>query len=160
MTKPQSYWLKLTLLSDTTFGRGDGVAGLVDAEVRHDRYGLPYLGGKTLKGLLGAACAEVLSALEKSEVSDLPDWQEAAAFLFGVPGSGLEHAGKLKVGDEFIHESIIGSQFIGRVEAETTVGGYPAIVPSIQGWAKITGYNRIIIDDEDEPYAVGFQVVR
>ncbi|MFQ5445987.1 MAG: 4-hydroxyproline epimerase [Saprospiraceae bacterium] len=66
--------------------------------------------------------------------------------------------GKLKVGDEFIHESIIGSQFIGRVEAETTVGSYPAIVPSIQGWAKITGYNHIIIDDEDDPYAFGFQV--
>lgn len=99
MTQPKSYWLKFTLLSDTTFGRGDGVAGLVDAEVQHDRYGLPYLGGKTLKGLLGAACAEVLSALEKSEASDLSDWQTAAAFLFGVPGSGPEHAGKLKVGD-------------------------------------------------------------
>lgn len=39
-------WLKFTLLSDTAFGRGDGVAGLVDAEVLHDPYGLPYLGGK------------------------------------------------------------------------------------------------------------------
>ena len=67
--------------------------------------------------------------------------------------------GKLKVGDPFIHESIIGSQFTGRVEAEARVGEYPAIVPSIQGWAKITGYNHIIIDDEDDPYAHGFQVV-
>lgn len=66
--------------------------------------------------------------------------------------------GKLKLGDEFIHESIIGSQFIGRVEAETKVGEYDAIVPSIQGWAKITGYNHIIIDDEDDPYAHGFTV--
>lgn len=67
--------------------------------------------------------------------------------------------GKLKVGDEFVHESIIGSQFIGRVEAETTCGGFPAIIPSIEGWAKITGYNNIIIDDEDDPYAFGFQVI-
>ncbi len=67
--------------------------------------------------------------------------------------------GKLKVGDRFIHESIIGSQFIGQVEAEARVGEYPAIVPAIQGWAKITGYNHIIIDDEDDPYAHGFQVV-
>ncbi|MEO1258662.1 MAG: 4-hydroxyproline epimerase [Bacteroidota bacterium] len=67
--------------------------------------------------------------------------------------------GKLKAGDEFIHESIIGSQFVGRVEAAVKVGGYEAIVPSIQGWAKITGYNHIIIDEEDDPYAHGFQVV-
>jgi len=67
--------------------------------------------------------------------------------------------GRLKVGDEFIHESIIGSRFIGRVEAEATAGGYPAIIPSIRGWAKITGYNHIIIDDEDDPYAFGVQVV-
>lgn len=67
--------------------------------------------------------------------------------------------GKLRVGDEFVHESIIGSQFIGRVEAETSCGDFPAIIPSIEGWAKITGYNNIIIDDEDDPYAFGFQVI-
>ncbi|MBK8944659.1 MAG: 4-hydroxyproline epimerase [Ignavibacteriae bacterium] len=66
--------------------------------------------------------------------------------------------GKLKFGDQFIHESIIGSQFIGKVEAETKVGNYKAIIPSIEGWAKITGYNTIIIDDDD-PYAHGFQVI-
>jgi 4-hydroxyproline epimerase len=66
--------------------------------------------------------------------------------------------GKLKKGDEFIHESIIGSQFIGRIEGETTIGGKPAIIPSIEGWAMITGYNTIIIDDDD-PYAHGFQVI-
>ena len=67
--------------------------------------------------------------------------------------------GRLNIGDKFIHESIIGSQFVGQVEASTTVGAYPAIVPSIRGWAKITGYNHIIIDDEDDPYAHGFQVI-
>lgn len=66
--------------------------------------------------------------------------------------------GKLKKGDEFIHESIIGSQFIGRIEEETTIAGKPAIIPSIEGWAIITGYNTIIIDDDD-PYAHGFQVI-
>jgi 4-hydroxyproline epimerase len=66
--------------------------------------------------------------------------------------------GRLTVGDQFIHESIIGSQFIGRIEAENPLGGRPAIVPSIQGWAKVYGYNTIIIDDED-PYAHGFQVI-
>jgi 4-hydroxyproline epimerase len=67
--------------------------------------------------------------------------------------------GKLKVGDTYIHESFIGSQFIGRVEAATTCGQFDAIIPSIEGWARIIGYNQIIIDDEDDPYAFGFQVV-
>jgi len=67
--------------------------------------------------------------------------------------------GKLKKGDEYIHESYIGSKFTGRIEAETILNGKKAIVPSIQGWAKIYGYNTIMIDDEDDPYAHGFQVL-
>ena len=66
--------------------------------------------------------------------------------------------GKLKLGAEFIHESYIGSHFIGRVEKETSLGDMPAIIPSIQGWAKIYGHNIITIDDDD-PYAHGFQVI-
>jgi 4-hydroxyproline epimerase len=66
--------------------------------------------------------------------------------------------GKLALGDDFIHESFIGSQFIGRIEKETNLAGKSAIIPSIQGWAKIYGYNTITIDDED-PYAYGFQVI-
>jgi 4-hydroxyproline epimerase len=67
--------------------------------------------------------------------------------------------GKLKIGDKFIHESIIGSKFTGKVEEITTVGGKDAIIPSIEGWAKIYGYNMITIDNEDDPYAFGFQVL-
>lgn len=67
--------------------------------------------------------------------------------------------GKLKKGDLFIHESIIGSKFTGTIEEETTVAGKPAIRPGIEGWARIYGYNTISIDDEDDPYAFGFQVI-
>jgi 4-hydroxyproline epimerase len=66
--------------------------------------------------------------------------------------------GKLKKGDEFIHESIIGSIFTGRIEEETTLSGRPAIIPSVEGWARIYGHNEITIDDDD-PYAHGFQVI-
>lgn len=66
--------------------------------------------------------------------------------------------GKLHKGDRFVHESIIGSQFIGRVEDTTKVGDFEAIIPSIEGWARVTGYNHIMIDDDD-PYAHGFSVV-
>ncbi len=65
----------------------------------------------------------------------------------------------LKQGDTFIHESIIGSIFTGRIVDEVKIGTYKGIVPSIEGWARITGYNTIIIDSEDDPYAFGFQVV-
>lgn len=71
----------------------------------------------------------------------------------------LHAKGKLKRGEDFIHESYIGSTFIGKIEAETSIKSIPAIIPSIQGWAKIYGYNTIIIDDEDDPYAYGFQVI-
>jgi 4-hydroxyproline epimerase len=67
--------------------------------------------------------------------------------------------GKLKKGDKFIHESIIGSTFTGTIEEETTIAGKPAIRPGIEGWARIYGYNTITIDDEDDPYAYGFQVI-
>lgn len=67
--------------------------------------------------------------------------------------------GKLKEGMEFIHESIIGSTFVGRIEGRVQVGDYPAILPSIEGWARIFGENKITIDTEDDPYALGFQVV-
>ncbi len=66
--------------------------------------------------------------------------------------------GRLRPGQEFVHESIIGSRFIGRIEEETSVAGNPAIRPSIEGWAMVTGYNTIILDDDD-PYVHGFQVI-
>lgn len=70
----------------------------------------------------------------------------------------LHAKGLLKKGDKFVHESIIGSQFVGGVEDEVALGDQQAIIPSIEGWAKITGYNTILIDDSD-PYAFGFSVI-
>ena len=71
----------------------------------------------------------------------------------------LHAKGKLKVGEDFIHESFIGSKFIGRVEKETVLDGKLAIIPSVKGWAKIYGHNTITIDSDDDPYAFGFQVI-
>lgn len=67
--------------------------------------------------------------------------------------------GKLKKDELFIHESIIGSCFTGRIEEEVMLGSYRAIRPSIEGWARVYGYNTIWIDPEDDPYAFGFQVI-
>lgn len=66
--------------------------------------------------------------------------------------------GKLRPGDIFVHESIIGSKFTGRIVAETQIGGRPAIRPSIEGWAIVTGFNTLLLDDDD-PYVHGFQVI-
>ncbi|MEZ0495053.1 4-hydroxyproline epimerase [Sphingomonas sp. IW22] len=70
----------------------------------------------------------------------------------------LHARGRLKVGDRFVHQSYIGSEFIGRVEAEIMVGERPGIIPSIEGSAFETGYNTIWIDDAD-PFPTGFSVL-
>jgi 4-hydroxyproline epimerase len=69
----------------------------------------------------------------------------------------LAATGRLSQGRDFVHESIIGSTFTGRIEGKTKLGALDAIIPSIEGWARITGMNTIFLDDRD-PYAKGFQV--
>ena len=70
----------------------------------------------------------------------------------------LAARGELKAGDRFVHESYIGSQFIGRVESETEVGDFKGIIPSIEGWARIYGENTITVDPDDDPFWQGFVV--
>jgi hypothetical protein len=89
-----TYWLRFTLESDATFGRGDGVPGLVDQEVALDRYGCPYLHGRTLKGLLDEVCADILFALGDAS----GPWKVAADRIFGRPGSDAAAQGSLHVG--------------------------------------------------------------
>lgn len=93
-----SYQLSLELLSDATFGRGDGVAGLVDAEVQHDEIGLPFLSGRSLKGLLGAECADIVYALGRGRPDQAKIWHAAADRLFGQSGAALEGQSILRVG--------------------------------------------------------------
>lgn len=90
----KTYWLQFRLLSDATFGRGEGLAGVVDQEVDHDVNGLPYLRGRALKGLLNEECANLLFALNKAE-----RWTHAAQRLFGEAGSLASHSAQLHVGD-------------------------------------------------------------
>jgi 4-hydroxyproline epimerase len=69
----------------------------------------------------------------------------------------LAAKGRLGVGAEFIHESIIGTTFSCQIESETRVGSYAAINPSVAGWARVIGHNTIFVDDRD-PLARGFQL--
>jgi 4-hydroxyproline epimerase len=69
----------------------------------------------------------------------------------------LAARGRLGIGTEFIHESIIGTTFNCRIESATRVGPFAAICPSVAGWARVIGHNCIFVDDAD-PLALGFQL--
>lgn len=97
-----TYTLEIHLLSDTTFGRGDGVAGLIDQEVEHDQHGFPYLRGRTLKGLLSEECDNLIHAMSHNQ----SHWQRVAGELFGKPGSTLDTMGAIHVGDACLPEDL------------------------------------------------------
>jgi proline racemase len=67
----------------------------------------------------------------------------------------LHARGQMKVGDWMIHESLIGSQFRGRIIAETSVGNRAAIVPAVEGRAWITGFHQYLVD-ADDPWPTGY----
>ncbi len=92
-------YIHLKLKSDATFGRGDGVAGLVDEEVEHDaETGLPFVRGRTLKGLLAEECANILFALSRQKSPVYANFEQAAKLLFGQPGSSLSDDAMMHVG--------------------------------------------------------------
>lgn len=65
--------------------------------------------------------------------------------------------GKMSVGDTIMNQGPLGTQFRGRIVAETKVGSFPAIVPEIRGSAHITGWHRFVIGEND-PYPAGFLI--
>jgi proline racemase len=69
----------------------------------------------------------------------------------------LHGKGRLKVGEIFRQESLIGTVFEGRIEGEVDIGQFRGIKPSVGGWARIIGHNTIFVDDRD-PLAYGFQI--
>ena len=69
----------------------------------------------------------------------------------------LHARSQLPLNQEFVHESIIGSLFYGKLLEETRVGGYSAVIPTIRGRAYISGFNTIVVDPED-PFPRGFQL--
>jgi CRISPR/Cas system CSM-associated protein Csm3 (group 7 of RAMP superfamily) len=146
-----TYTFKIKLLSDTTFGRGDGVAGLVDQEVEHDRYGFPYLRGRTLKGLLSEECDNLIAML--LDDNQRQHWQEVADCLFGVPGSTLESQGKLHVGDACLPGDLrasIAAQLDSEQDKKRRNPSYKAALTSTDILESLTSIRRqTAIDPED-----------
>ena len=94
--------LRFDLLSAATFGRGDGVPGLVDREVEQDRNGLPFLRGRTLRGLLAEEMESLLYALGEKK----KDWERSRDRLLGVEARMIDETGILHVGDGCLPDGI------------------------------------------------------
>ena len=102
-----TYEICFTLQSDATFAGAAGVAGLVDTEVEYDpETGLPFLRGRTLKGLLVEECANILFALEQQACPARQRFQDAARFLFGEAGGTQDGIAKMHVGDALLPEDL------------------------------------------------------
>jgi proline racemase len=67
----------------------------------------------------------------------------------------LHARGRIRAGQEIINAGITGEHFLGRIEAETSLGPYPAVTTSIAGTAYLTGYSTFVVDARD-PLGEGF----
>jgi proline racemase len=71
--------------------------------------------------------------------------------------AALHARGELAIGEEFAHRSIIGTRFVGRLTGTATVGGVPAVLPTVTGRTWVTGDARWHLDPDD-PYPNGYTV--
>ncbi|HUN23593.1 MAG TPA: hypothetical protein PK299_10725 [Anaerolineales bacterium] len=112
--------IQITLLSETTFGRGDGVAGLIDEEVQHDVHGFPYLAGRTLKGLLQECCADIYFSAQKiGDTAFLESLSTSALALFGQSGALLSGGqSNLHIGNAVISPDL--QEAIRQVKLDST----------------------------------------
>jgi len=96
------------------------------------------------------------------------DWSKPETFTAMLDrspcGSGtaavmatLHHRGELQLGEEFVHESILGTVFKGKLVEKTKVGGFEAVVPVVAGRAYITGVGDQIVEPDD-PLPYGYTV--
>src|ERR1700678_891978 len=95
MNSPQT--LHIELLSDATFGRGEGTAGEVDVEVEHDDLGLPYVGGKTVHGVLRDAWLSMARAF--------PGLGGAAARALGRAQELARESSIVRIGDAVVDDA-------------------------------------------------------
>ena len=88
-----------------------------------------------------------------------PGWLDRSPCGTGTSArlAQLHARGQLAPGEPWVHESVIGSRFTGRIVAETEVAGRPAVVPEITGRAWVTGRAEYVLDPED-PFPAGFSL--
>jgi hypothetical protein len=140
--------LRLKLRSATTFGRGDGVSGLVDREVEHDHHGFPFLRGRALKGLLAETAEDLAFAFEQQGVTK---WMAIKNELFGNPGSSLDERGLLHVSDARIPENLRRLAVL-EIEELRSGSGQPAsdkILAALTGIRRQTAMNHFGAPERD-----------
>ena len=129
----------------------------------------PGMAGVTIAQLSGPPMVE--GAHRKNAVivsTGKLDWHRPATWTGAIDrspcGTGtcakmavLHAKGQLPINQDFRHEGVLGTIFTGRLLEETTVGPYPAVVPTISGRAWITGIAQYVVDAED-PFPEGFTV--
>jgi hypothetical protein len=96
-----AYTLEITLESETAFSMGAGVSGMVDSEIQQVESGLPFISGRTIKGLLVNECSEILYAL-----GDMKKWKDAAQSLFGSRGD-MDVQSNLSIGDATLAPDLV-----------------------------------------------------
>jgi len=129
----------------------------------------PQLAGISIMEWTGPASVPGAHAKNTVVVSSgTLDWERPASFtgvLDRSPcGTGtcarmavLHARGQLAIGQDFVHEGILGTTWTGRLLRQTNIGPYPAVVPQLTGSAWITGYSEYRVDPDD-PFPDGFTV--
>ncbi|SHF33718.1 hypothetical protein SAMN02745206_01787 [Desulfacinum infernum DSM 9756] len=113
----QNQFIQIELLSDAAFSRGEGTAGVVDVEVEHDQWGLPFLGGKTIRGLLRDSWLSMGPCF--------PDLSQTALRVFG-PEADCDECSILRIGDGVVDDET--KQWIQAAETRENHPVSPAAV--------------------------------
>jgi proline racemase len=95
----------------------------------------------------------------RAAVSIHPGWLDRSPCGTGTSArmAQLHARGELALNTDFVHESVIGTRFTGRLVGETEVGGRAAVIPEITGRAWITGMGQYLLDPSD-PFPAGFSL--
>ncbi len=97
----------------------------------------------------------------RAAVAIHPGWVDRSPCGTGTSArmAQLEARGGLAIGEDFVHGSLIGTTFTGRLVERAMVGDFPAVVPTVRGRAWLTGIGHYLLDPED-PFPAGFLIGR
>jgi len=93
----------------------------------------------------------------RAAVAIHPGWVDRSPCGTGTSArmAQLAARGELGLDEDFVHGSLIGRSFTGRLVGRATVGGFPAVIPTVRGSAWLTGMGHYLLDPED-PFPAGF----
>jgi proline racemase len=95
----------------------------------------------------------------RAAVAIHPGWLDRSPCGTGTSArmAALAARGELGLDEDFVHGSLIGRSFTGRLVGRTSVGGFAAVIPTVRGSAWLTGIGHYLLDPDD-PFPAGFRV--